>query len=79
MIRSYDGPLAGGLAPRTLTKLHEYASGLWWEENLAVNFPAGSTKRISKNKYGTFLQSPRLTRELRNAARQTNGFWDHLF
>ena len=26
-IRCYDGPSAGGLAPRTLTVLHEYASG----------------------------------------------------
>jgi hypothetical protein len=26
-IRCYDEPLAGGLAPRTLTVLHEYASG----------------------------------------------------
>jgi hypothetical protein len=33
-IRCYDGPWAGGLAPRTLTVLHEYAAG-----------PRGSARR----------------------------------
>ena len=33
LIRCYDEPTASGLAPRTLTVLHEYASG-----------PQGSTR-----------------------------------
>ncbi len=52
VIRCYDGPVAGGLAPRTVTELYEHASGLWWEDNVALASRQVQLAGISENGYG---------------------------